>query len=109
MAHTELCPPRSATSSVFWMSGEHDIANVRWLSKELAMAAAQTDALVIDLSGVEFMDASTVGAIIGMRQQFGGRPTSFSLRAPSPLARRVLDACGLLELLDRADRVDAEP
>ena len=89
------------TPGVVWVTGEQDIANVRELSARFAEAAAQGAVdLVVDLSGVEFMDASTVAAIVGLRSLRAAQSAPFSVRAPSARARRVLAACGLLELLD---------
>ena len=47
--------------TVVWLIGEHDTSTVRELSTTLARAIALDDTdLVVDLTGVGFMDASTM-------------------------------------------------
>lgn len=87
--------------TVVWVRGEHDIATAPVLAETMVRALTLDDAdLVIDLSGVEFMDASTVGAVIRTRNLLGRRSKSLVLRAPSPCARRLLDACHLGDLVE---------
>lgn len=87
--------------TVVWVRGEHDIATRVHLSVTIAQAARLDDAdMVVDLSGVTFMDASTIGTIIGARNRLRRCSRSLSVRAPSPRARRLLDLCGLMELID---------
>ena len=87
--------------TVVWVSGEHDIATREQLNVTLAQAAGLDDAdVVVDLSGVTFMDASTIGALVVARNRLRSRARSLSVRAPSPRARRLLDLCGLAPLID---------
>jgi anti-anti-sigma factor len=72
--------------NVVWVRGEHDLANRVHLS----------------VSGVTFMDASTIGALVGARNGLAARSRSLSVRAPSLRARRVLDLCGLAYLIDES-------
>jgi anti-sigma B factor antagonist len=85
--------------TVVCVGGEHDISTVPlvWASLALALSFDDVD-LVIDLSGVRFMDASTVGVIMRARGLL--RPRALRVRAPSPLAQRVLAICQLGELVD---------
>lgn len=86
--------------TVVWMHGEHDVATRDALLEAVLQASRLDDAdVVIDLSRVAFMDASTVGAIIAARNRLRGHGRSVSLRSPSPRALRVLDGCGLLQLI----------
>lgn len=89
-----------AESTVVWVRGEHDIATKGFLAATIARAAQLDDApLLVDLSGVTFMDASTVAAIVGSRNRLRSRAQSLELRAPSPRALRVLQLCGLAHLV----------
>lgn len=98
---------RSSTSqdgdtehTVVWVRGEHDLASRVALVVAIARAAKRDDAdLLVDLSEVTFMDASTIGALVGSRNRLSIRSRSLQLRAPSPLARRVLEQCGLTDLI----------
>jgi len=93
--------------TVLWVRGEHDIATKVTLTVAIARAAQRGDVpLLIDLSAVTFMDASTVGAIIGSRNRLRRRGQSLELRAPSPLALRVLHLCGLTDLIQRVQPTD---
>lgn len=88
--------------TVLWVRGEHDIATKVTLAVAIARAAQRDDVpLLIDLSAVTFMDASTVGAIVGSRNRLRSRGQSLALRAPSPPALRVLHLCGLTDLIQR--------
>jgi anti-anti-sigma factor len=86
---------------VIRMKGEYDIATVSALSQTMATAIARAqDHLVVDLSGVQFMDAATIGVIIKARTELELQHRSLVLRGPSQFARRVLEVCGLTNLLD---------
>ena len=98
---------RDAYRTVVLLRGEYDASTVTSLSEAMARAIALDDAdLVLDLRGVEFMDAATVRLIIRAREFLRLRSRSLTLRSPSTHARRVLDLCGLDDHLDR-DPVDA--
>ena len=88
--------------TVVLLRGEYDASAVTALSEAMARAIALDDAdLVLDLSGVEFMDAATVRLIIRAREFLRLRSRSLTLRSPSTHARRVLDLCRLGDHLDR--------
>lgn len=71
------------------------------LSQTMAqIVAIDGDDLVVDLSGIQFMDASTIGAIIRTRDELRPQLLSLTLRSPSTFARRILGLCGLTDLLD---------
>lgn len=102
-----VSPPRPAATkggrgrTVVWVGGEHDIATRIELSGAIAHAAARDDSDVfVDLSAVTFMDASTIGAIVGGRNLLRSRSRVLSVRAPSARALRVLDLCGLGSLIE---------
>jgi anti-anti-sigma factor len=90
-----------AGRAVVWLRGEHDISTVAALAETMARAIAVGDAdVVVDLRGVQFMDAATVGVIIRAREFLRLRSRSLRLRSPSTRARHVFDLCGLADLLD---------
>jgi anti-sigma B factor antagonist len=85
-----------------WVRGEHDLATKVSLAVTVARAAQLDDVpLLVDLSAVTFMDASTVGVIVASRNRLRLRRQSLEVRAPSPQARRVLELCGLSHLVHR--------
>lgn len=83
-------------STVLWLQGEHDTSTVPRLSEAMASAIARDDGdVVVDLSGVDFMDASTVGVVLRARMVLDARSRAMTLRSPSTRARRILDVLGL--------------
>lgn len=91
---------RDPGCTIVWLHGEHDIATKVAVVVAIARAAQRDDAdLLVDLSEVTFMDASTIGALVGSRNRLRARSQSVLLRSPSPCARRVIDLCGLAHLV----------
>jgi anti-anti-sigma factor len=87
--------------TVVWVRGEHDMATRAELFVTIAQAARLADDdVVVDLSGVTFMDASTMGALVLAHNRLRARSRSLCVRAPSPPARRLFDVCGLVRLVE---------
>ena len=94
---------------VVWLRGEHDISTHGALCVTLACAIALDPArLVVDLSEVRFMAASTLRAIVRAREFRRLRSQSLVVRSPSACARRVIETCGLGDLV-RPERLNGEP
>jgi len=92
---------RGPPDVVVCLRGEHDLSTVAELSATMARAMRLSDAdLVVDLSRVEFMGASTIGVIVWARDLLGARDRSLAVRTPSSCARRVLELCDLSDLVD---------
>ncbi len=91
--------------TTIWLKGEHDIATDGALRRTLERAIALSDAeIVVDLSDVELMSASTFGVILAARDTLRQQSRSLTMRAPSPHVRRVIGICGLQHLLIPAVR-----
>lgn len=92
-----LSPNRAgAAPIVVWLRGEHDAFNTSELADILARAIALDDAdVVLDLSGVEFMGAATVGVIVRAREFLGARSRSLTLQSPPNIVRRILELCSV--------------
>lgn len=90
-----------ADRTVVWLRGEHDASTADALLQILTEASA-VDAgdLSLDLDDVEFMSAATVGVILRHREMLQSRSRTLTLRNPSRCARRVLEVCDLLHLVD---------
>jgi anti-anti-sigma factor len=85
---------------VVWLRGEHDISTDAALCLTLARAIALDSAgLVLDLSGVELISASTLGVIVRAREFLRLRSRSLTVRSPSAFVRRIIDACRLDDLV----------
>ena len=92
---------RSAATTVVWIRGEQDASTVAALSETLALAISLDDSdLVVDLSGVEFMSAATVGVLVRAREFLRSVSRSLQVQSPSTCARRILALCNLGDLLD---------
>lgn len=93
-------PEGGARGTVVWLRGEHDASTSAGLSDTIVSAMALEDAnLVVDLSGVQFMNTATLGVIVEARVHLSLRSRSLAVRAPSRCARRLLDLCGLADLV----------
>jgi anti-sigma B factor antagonist len=87
--------------AVVWLDGEHDIATVSALTDVLASAVSAGDTdLVVDLSGVTFIGAAPVGALIRSLDMLRLQSRTLTVRSPSTFARRVLDLCGFRGLVE---------
>jgi anti-anti-sigma factor len=89
------------------MVGEFDPSTLRALSAMFSSAIADGDAdLVVDLSEVSFMDASTISVIIRTNAFLGVHGRLLRLRDPSVCARRLLALCDLDELIEGEARAN---
>jgi hypothetical protein len=61
--------------------------------------AANDAAIVVDLSDVELMSASTLGVLVRARALLRGQSRSLTVRYPSTFVRRIIGICGLEDLL----------
>jgi anti-sigma B factor antagonist len=101
---------QDAGFTVILLRGEHDIATRTSLVTAIARVAQRDEAdVLIDMSAVTFMDASTIGALVGSRNRLRLRSQSLAVRAPSPAALRALELCGLTQLLHRSATVALHP
>ena len=84
-----------------FLSGEHDLSTTPALRHIMAEAIATNDAdVVVDLSEVKFMGATTVGVIVRARAFLRQHSRTLTVRASSPQARHVLEVCDLLDILE---------
>ena len=92
---------RDGERVVVWLNGEHDIATVLVLADTLANVISADDAdLIVDLGGVTFMSIATIGELIRGRNLLLSQSRNLTLRSPSKSARRLVDFCGLADLVE---------
>ncbi len=96
-------PPVAARSepetTVVWLAAEHDISPDGALCLTPALAIApEPAAIVIDLSGVALISASTLKTIARARELVRQRSGSLPVRSPS-FGQRIIDTCELTDLL----------
>ncbi len=87
---------READTLTALIEGEidhHGAATVRRLI-DSEMSETLPETLCLDLSGVRFMDSSGLGLILGRYNCSAKLGISFSVKNPSPSAKRIISAAG---------------
>jgi anti-sigma B factor antagonist len=88
-------------ASVVALRGELDAAALSSLAESFDDAITRDDSdVVIDLAGVDFIGAAWIGAFVRSRADLLAQDRVLTLRAPSRVARRLLDLCGLSYLVE---------
>lgn len=80
-------------------SGELDMANVDELETALAEVRAPGVSIVLDLSGITFMDSTGLKLLLTADAAARSDGYSLELRAPSKAVLRVFEITGVLERL----------
>ncbi|MDG4825815.1 STAS domain-containing protein [Asanoa sp. WMMD1127] len=93
---------RHPLTTVVTVVGEVDMDVLEPLEDALArVLPARPGATVeVDLTGVTFMDASGISALLRCRKQVKDAGLTFLVRNPQPLIYRMLLLCGLVDTLD---------
>jgi anti-anti-sigma factor len=82
------------------VTGELDLATVHVLHEAAAFLMSETaEAITIDLSGLQFIDAAGLGEIVGLRATLIAADRRLTLSRPSPTVRRTFAVGGLAKLL----------
>ena len=93
-------PGRPDPELVVWLRGQHDASTESALCLTLARAIAlRGPGLVLDLTEVPVMSPSTLALIARAREYLRQRSASLTVRSPTAPVRRLIDACGLNDLL----------
>jgi anti-sigma B factor antagonist len=81
---------------VVYLSGELDLTNAGELSAAIdAALASHPGRLVLDASGLAFMDSSGIVLLVSATQ----RVQEVQVRDPSPVVRRLIELTGLSNVL----------
>ena len=83
-------------------SGEVDVQSADELRGHLLLAAAAHRRLVLDLSGVTFMDSAGLGALVSAHRAVAERDGTLVVAGARGMVRQVLAASRLDELLTLA-------
>ena len=86
----------TVVNEVAQVEGEIDMATASAFDAALE---ALPGTLRLDLSAVTFLDSSGVSVLVRHYQQRCQDGSGFTIISLSPIVRRVLEVCGLLELL----------
>jgi anti-anti-sigma factor len=92
-----ICP--ADAGAVVWASGDVD-TNVAETFQDvmLAVMRGHSALLLLDLSGVSFMDCAGLRALLLTQRRAGMRGGSVSLIAESPPVRRIIDLLGVRDV-----------
>jgi anti-anti-sigma factor len=87
--------------AVVRVTGEVDVATCGLFRDRLLRIVTDEDfrGLVVNLAGVQFMDSTGIGALVGVWRRVAATTASLALAAPAPRVRRVLDTAGLTKVL----------
>jgi len=77
--------------------GQLDLANADRVRDGLCAVAGSK--VVVDLSGLQFLDSSGIAALLSARSRIVERGNGFALRGAKGIVRRVLEVTGLEFLL----------
>ncbi|MER6693539.1 STAS domain-containing protein [Streptomyces minutiscleroticus] len=97
---------RTVTDGIVVISlrGEIDHHTIGHLQRALAPEDAGADSrvvrIVLDFSGVTFMDSTGVNALISVHRALRGTPGWIRLAGPQPSVRRVIELVGLDTFID---------
>ena len=77
---------------VLALYGEHDVSTVGNLSARIDAALAQGHSVVVDLTGITFIDSTMVGAVFAGRRSAETHGRSLVVVAPgNEMSRRLID------------------
>ena len=92
-------------AAVLMLAGEADMASACTLIACLDAVRLDYDGpVLLDLSSLTFLDSSGINAIVKCRKALAESGRSLTLRRPTPTVMRVIEICGLTELLANEDR-----
>lgn len=91
---------------VLHAAGELDTLTSPLLQNHIGEQLAQVTTLVVDLSDVSFLGSAGLAVLVGARDEAERRSGALWLVPGSRIARRALEATGLLPLFNVADDVD---
>jgi anti-sigma B factor antagonist len=94
---------RTDGATVIHIRGEIDIATCERLRDAIEPHLGALQTIVLDLSGVQFMDSSSLHVLVKARGRLTADGGSLILRNPSEAAQRLLTAAGAERLLDDED------
>ena len=98
---------RADGGTVIYVQGEIDMATAERLRDAIEPHMGPQQTIVLDLSGVEFMDSACTAVLVQARGKLTQDGGSLILRNPSSIAHRVLSVSGVEFIL--ADDAEDHP
>ena len=98
-----LCYEKKKNALIVRLSGELDHSAATAIRRELDALIAQTGVirLILDLNGLEFMDSSGIGLIIGRYKLMHRRGGSVAVCGANARMDRIFRMAGLYQLVER--------
>ena len=87
-------------SMVVRVVGEVDVAVLEDLRAAVRPCLSACDVVAVDLSGVEFIDSSGLGALVQLMKEAGRQDVAFTLTGVRPPTYRLLELTGLTSIFD---------
>jgi anti-sigma B factor antagonist len=106
MANVGLSTREYGGHVVVALHGELDIADAASVTAVLAAAAAGNPRIIIDLTALEYIDCSSLGALGRVRAQARQAGGDLLLAAPRGPVRRILALTGLIDVFSVHASVD---
>ncbi len=79
--------------------GELDLATVETLQRVLLEIDDGAETIVLDLSGLSFIDSTGLRLVLDLNERYGGEADRLRVIAGSPAVERLLDIVGLRDQL----------
>lgn len=90
--------------AVVAITGELDLGNAEqfWpnLERLLTTPSTELDAVILDATGLEFLDSSGLRVLLRGAKLAEGEGAAFRVVAPNPVVQRVLELAGVARALD---------
>ena len=97
MFRTNLSSGASEGHVVFSLHGELDLVDAAAVAAALGALAARDRLIIVDLSGLEFIDVAGIAALARGRRQARNAGGGLLLTAPQPQVQRVLSLIWVAE------------
>jgi anti-anti-sigma factor len=81
--------------------GEIDLSTVDELRSAVTATTDGVDTLLLDLTGVEFIDSAGLGGLLELRSTLRARAVTLQINAGDGPVRQAMEITGLSELLAR--------
>ena len=103
-----ICTQRNLDGAVcLVLNGELDLASVSILQAQFKAMARMEDDLIVDMSGLEYIDSTGAKALLDAHRQLSRTGRRIVLAAVQPMARRIIDVMGLEQAIRIFSTVEA--
>jgi anti-sigma B factor antagonist len=93
--------------AVLAVSGEVDVATVPRLREQLhALVAEGNRRIIVDLDGVDFLDSTGLGVLVGALKRVRSNDGDLYLVCTQPRIRKVFEVTGLTKVFSLFDTVE---